>query len=38
VLSREAARSALADVSLDAPLRLTVRRADALVRLTLVTN
>jgi serine protease Do len=36
VISREAARTALSEVSLDEPLRLTVRRADALVPLTLV--
>jgi serine protease Do len=38
VISRDAARSAMAEASLEAPLRLTVRRADALVRLTLVTR
>ena len=38
VISRDAARSAMAEASLEAPLRLTVRRADALVRMTLVTR
>jgi S1-C subfamily serine protease len=35
VVTREAAREALADATIDRPLRLTVRRGDVLVSLTL---
>jgi len=35
VLTRDAAREALADVALDRPMRLTVRRGDSRLSVTL---